>query len=415
MRVVQATEQIPEIGFQTENNRTQVRFPLADIMDEFPGGLATLIIQRPGEKTKSISTTTEMDGTDLVWTVDSWSVEKRGLLLAQVVYAVTDVVAKTKIYRFHVSESLLNAEPAPPDWEDWMNNLIAAAAGVNSAINGAMSTLNERVSTATAEALKAEGYAAGTQDGEPVEEDSPYYEHNAEYHAGQAASSETVAREKADEVGVNTLKTEGWALGKQNGQDVQPGSPYYHANAKYYEKQAGDSAAGADASAQHAEQMAKDAALAEAAVTQKASEVEDATSAAIGASQQAFNYAFISEGYAAGSQNGVPAGPGSPYYRNSSKYYQEQAQANAATAGEYADFARQYVSVMTATASSLGPDETPTAVIDRSVATPVLRLGLPRGKSGVYVGTTAPTEPDYNIWIDPSGTTNISAATGVSF
>ena len=30
----------------------------------------------------------------------------------------------------------------------------------------------------------------------------------------------------------------------------------------------------------------------------------------------------------------------------------------------------------------------------------------PRGESGVYVGTTAPTDPDINVWIDPEGATS---------
>ena len=46
----------------------------------------------------------------------------------------------------------------------------------------------EQEANAAASALKAEGYAVGTQDGEPVASTSPYYHYNSEYFANQAAS-----------------------------------------------------------------------------------------------------------------------------------------------------------------------------------------------------------------------------------
>lgn len=35
-----------------------------------------------------------------------------------------------------------------------------------------------------------------------------------------------------------------------------------------------------------------------------------------------------------------------------------------------------------------------------------LDLSLPRGESGVYIGSTAPSDPDINVWIDTSEATN---------
>lgn len=54
---------------------------------------------------------------------------------------------------------------------------------------------------AGADALKAEGYAIGTQDGQAVEEGSDYYHNNAAYYAGQAsgsAASADTARQAAE-------------------------------------------------------------------------------------------------------------------------------------------------------------------------------------------------------------------------
>ena len=44
-----------------------------------------------------------------------------------------------------------------------------------------------------------------------------------------------------------------------------------------------------------------------------------------------------------------------------------------------------------------------TASITGSAEQPELNLGLPRGKSGVWVGETEPDNPQYNVWIDPTG------------
>lgn len=35
---------------------------------------------------------------------------------------------------------------------------------------------------------------------------------------------------------------------------------------------------------------------------------------------------------------------------------------------------------------------------------PVLNLGLPKGRSGVWVGPSEPVDDQYNVWVDPIGT-----------
>lgn len=154
------------------------------------------------------------------------------------------------------------------------------------------------------EALKAEGYANGTQNNVEVGSDSPYYQNNAKYYntqAGSAAStaggSETAASGYASAASTSALKSEGYAIGKQNGVDVTSGSDYYENNAKYYNTQAGSSA-----------------------------------SAASGSATSASTNALISEGYAVGKQNGTDVTSGSTYYENNAKYYSDQASASATTA-----------------------------------------------------------------------------------
>ena len=111
----------------------------------------------------------------------------------------------------------------------------------NSALNAANSALNAITMATQANdyGLKAEGYAVGKQNGSDVDSSSPYYENNAKYYAEDAQDSADSADDFKDEANTASLKAEGLAVGKQNGVDVDSSSEYYHNNAKYYAEQAG--------------------------------------------------------------------------------------------------------------------------------------------------------------------------------
>ena len=62
---------------------------------------------------------------------------------------------------------------------------------------------------------------------------------NAENSAIAAHQYQITAGAASDNAETNALKSEGYAIGKQNGEDVSSSSPYYHKNAKYYAELAG--------------------------------------------------------------------------------------------------------------------------------------------------------------------------------
>ena len=125
-----------------------------------------------------------------------------------------------------------------------------------------------------------------------------------------AETAQGIAETARDASGTQALKSEGYAVGKQNDVDVASGSTYYHNNAKYYSNQAGDYATAASGSASNASSDA---------------------SAASGSASSASTNALKAEGYAVGKQNGVDVASGSPYYQNNAKYYADEA-ADSATA-----------------------------------------------------------------------------------
>ena len=87
---------------------------------------------------------------------------------------------------------------------------------------------------AAADALKAEGYAVGEQNGTPVSSGDPYYQDNAKYYAGEAQQDKEDADTFKAAAQTAALKSEGFAVGEQNGTPVSSGSPYYQNNAEYY-------------------------------------------------------------------------------------------------------------------------------------------------------------------------------------
>lgn len=100
------------------------------------------------------------------------------------------------------------------------------------------STASGAATSAGADALIAEGNAVGEQNGTPVSSGSPYYENNAKYYAQQTAQDKSDTDTLKDAANNAALRSEGYAVGEQNGTPVASGSPYYQNNAKFYATQA---------------------------------------------------------------------------------------------------------------------------------------------------------------------------------
>ena len=112
-----------------------------------------------------------------------------------------------------------------------------------------------QMEAAAASAKLAESFAkgnTGTRTGENTD--------NANYYRQQAANSATAAGNQASAAATSAtnstnqaLKSEGYAVGTQNGAAVGSTSPYYHKSSKYFSEQASSSASSAAASADRAQ------------------------------------------------------------------------------------------------------------------------------------------------------------------
>lgn len=121
-----------------------------------------------------------------------------------------------------------------------------AAAGSASTASGAASTATAQAqaasgsaATAGAHASDAQGYAATAQQAAQAANNSAGA---AAVSEGNARNSETAAAGSSSAAAGNALYSEGYAKGTQNGNPVSSGSPYYENNAEYYAGQAAQDA-----------------------------------------------------------------------------------------------------------------------------------------------------------------------------
>ena len=209
--------------------------------------------------------------------------------------------------------------------------------------------------------------------------------------------------------------SEAWAVGKRNGVDVPSTDDTYENNSKYYSQQAGGYATDA-ATAKTAAETAQgkaETAQGKAEDAQTAAETaQTAAETAQGKAEDAQTAAETAQGKAEDAQTAAETAQGKA---EDAQDAAEDAQTAAEVAQAAAEAAVGAYNSMTATATQLSPDATPTASIDHTGAHPVLQLGIPKGKSGVYVGSSTPTDSDVNVWIDPSGGPNVSIANGEAF
>ena len=116
--------------------------------------------------------------------------------------------------------------------QTYANNAHSDAAAALDAKTQAVTAKNDAV---TAKGL-AENYASVANNAKTAAAQS---EQNASQSAENASDDAEAASNSASSASANSLKSEGFAVGEQNGVPVESGSPYYENNAKYYCEEAG--------------------------------------------------------------------------------------------------------------------------------------------------------------------------------
>ena len=315
MREVNACECTEiKIGRTSENDAQIVRFDVSDWPDLYgSGGSFVLVHQRPNDEQPYVCAAAVAADGWLEWIIQDTDVQITGKGEAQLTYVVNSVVAKSVIFTTKISRSLGQAGDLPEPYEDKIDELIETAANITVEANRAEAA-KEAAETAQGKAEDAQG-AAETAQGKAeaaqaaaeaakrqtdaaaaaalqdisdakasavgdvsdagdtavrrVQQEGGAQVALAEEKAAAAAASARTASEKAvlaagseTSAAASALKSEGYAIGKQNGIDVPNDSPYYQKSSKYYANQAAQSstdAAAAKTAAESAQGAAEDA------------------------------------------------------------------------------------------------------------------------------------------------------------
>ena len=267
------------IGRVGENLATTVVFDISNWKKEFQNGTAQLIINKDGENYYQIvSQKVANEKTEIHWVVTNSNTQHAGMGKCELIYTSNDVVVKSAIYDFIVTNALASEEGAePPDaFKSWFEDI------------------GTKANEATTSALEAEGWARGKQNGVDVTSESKYYLKNAEHYKNRAkqwAIGEYVDTDKTPNKTRNSLyfaeQSEKWATGQLDKEDVGSTEEQYENNAKYYANKAGKSAETAAGSVTSASGSAEAAAKSAKAAKDSADAAENSASAAAGSASSA--------------------------------------------------------------------------------------------------------------------------------
>ena len=161
-----------QVGYQGENEVTDVLFDISSWITEFGEGVAQLRVKRPGnsEDESYVLSLIITDG-KAVWTVSETDTANKGNGKVQLSYMVGNIVKKAVIYPYKVGKSIVGADNPVDPFDSWIERSKAWAIGK-------------------------------TLDGNDVPETDETYQNNAKYYAVLATEQGTLATEKA------TLATE---------------------------------------------------------------------------------------------------------------------------------------------------------------------------------------------------------------
>lgn len=176
-----------QVGYQGENEVTDVLFDISSWITEFGEGVAQLRVKRPGnsEEESYVLSLPITDGI-AVWTVSETDTFNKGNGKVQLSYLVGNIVKKAVIYPYKVGKSIVGADNPVDPFDSWIERSKAWAIGE-------------------------------TLDGDDVPETDETYQNNAKYYAEQAdilgSAQVILATEKADaaaesEAAVNGVSTQ---------------------------------------------------------------------------------------------------------------------------------------------------------------------------------------------------------------
>lgn len=233
------------IGRVGENDAVSIQFDYSEWIAEFGTGTITMNFLRPTEDVPYPVSLTAEDGI-ATWLVSSIDTAISGVGQAQFVYTVDSVIKKSRVLSAIILKSIGMNGQVPDPYDAWlaeMQEIAQLTVGYGELAHESSETAVSASETAvSAKDTAVSSAQSASQDAQSASASAS----SASTDATSASNSATSASGSATSANTNALKSEGYAVGKQNGTDVESGSPYYHNNAEYFASQANTSAQNAE-------------------------------------------------------------------------------------------------------------------------------------------------------------------------
>ena len=142
------------IGYEGENQVTEVDFDIASWIEEFGEGAAVLSIRRPGDADPYPQQTTQ-DGHIVKWEVSQTDAAVKGSGEVQLTYTVGARVKKSAVFGARIERSLDATGPVPDPYISWIELMVETGAQVKADADRA----EEAAEDAAASAQDAQGHA----------------------------------------------------------------------------------------------------------------------------------------------------------------------------------------------------------------------------------------------------------------
>ena len=117
------------IGYEGENQVTEVDFDIASWIEEFGEGAAVLSIRRPGDANPYPQQTTQ-DGHLVKWEVSQTDAAVKGSGEIQLTYTVGGRVKKSAVFGIRIERSLDATGPVPDPYISWIELMVETGAQV---------------------------------------------------------------------------------------------------------------------------------------------------------------------------------------------------------------------------------------------------------------------------------------------
>lgn len=204
-----------DLGVKDENQARNIYIDMNAWYQDYPNGTISIWHKRAGDQTKYAANGVTFDRETgiLKWTPDAYDTYYIGRGLAEIRLTENSVIKKTKDILTDVEKSLIlpSGQYLAAGWQNYLNQIEADKNTVMQAVG----QIGDNVE-------KSEAWATGKKNGEDVPNTDPTYHNNSKYYAGLAADSADDASGFASDADVAADAAEDAQLAAEAARDKYP-------------------------------------------------------------------------------------------------------------------------------------------------------------------------------------------------